>query len=137
MVIKEKVVHTSGKRKRAVARATISKGTGKVRINRCRLDLIEPELARLRIEEPLRLAGNIAKTVNIEVNSVSGGWSAQVEAARLAIAKGLVEYTKDDKLKKAFLEYDRHLLVADTRRKEQRKPLTHSHARSRRQMSKR
>jgi len=44
----------------------------------------------------------------------------------------LVEY--DKKLKKQLLSYDRHLLVADVRRKEQRKP-NDSKARKARQKS--
>ena len=48
--------------------------------------------------------------------------SGQADAARLAIAKSLVEYSKGDKLRKIFLEYDRQLLVADVRQAETSKP---------------
>lgn len=40
-----KVIHTSGKRKTAIARGTVQEGTGKVRINRVPLELYSPELA--------------------------------------------------------------------------------------------
>ena len=40
-----KVVHTSGKRKTAIARGTVREGTGKVRINKVPLELYSPELA--------------------------------------------------------------------------------------------
>ena len=56
----KKVVHKSGKRKRAVARATFSSGKGKVTINSKPVDLYEPDLARLKIREPLELAGKRA-----------------------------------------------------------------------------
>lgn len=118
----KKLVHTSGKRKQAIARATIKEGKGKVRINKMMLDIYNPELARLRIMEPLLLAGDIAGKVNIEVNVKGGGWQAQAESARLAIAKGLVEYSGSKQLKQQYLQYDRHLLISDVRRAESSKP---------------
>ena len=57
-----------------------------------------------------------------------------IEASRLAIARALVEATKSKELKKAFIDYDRNMLVADTRRKEPYKP-GDSKARSKRQKS--
>ena len=60
-----KVVHTSGKRKTAIARGTVREGTGKVRINKVPLELYSPELARLKLTEPLELAGDVADQVDI------------------------------------------------------------------------
>ena len=134
-IAKEKIAQASGKRKRAIARATIKKGTGLVKINKKPIELIEPALTRLRIQEPILLAGDAAKNVNIDVNVTGGGWSSQAEASRLAIAKALVEFVGSSDLQQKYLDYDRHLLVADTRYKETRKPGTHSHARSKRQLS--
>jgi len=131
---KVKTVHVAGKRKTAVARATVRQGTGIVRINSKLLDLYEPEIARLRLQEPLMLAGQKAKEVNVDVTTSGGGWSAQAEAARLAIARALVKYTGAKELKEIFLDYDRHLLVADVRRKEACKP-NDSKARAKRQKS--
>lgn len=128
-----KPINTSGKRKRAIARATLKQGTGRVRVNKFLIDLFEPELLRLKLKEPLLLAGDSLKGVDIEVNVSGGGMSSQAEAARLAIAKALVEHNK--KLEKTFLDYDRHLLVADVRRKETRKPGCRGKARSKRQKS--
>jgi ribosomal protein S9 len=68
------------------------------------------------------------------VNVHGGGQESQVEASRLAIARALVVYFKSQALRKAFLSYDRALVVADTRRKEQRKP-NDSRARASRQKS--
>ena len=132
---KIKSVHAAGKRKTAIARATARAGTGIVRINSRPLDLYEPELARMRIQEPLMLAGDKAKSVDISIITTGGGWSAQAEATRLAIARVLIEFTGSKELKEIFLDYDRHLLVADTRYKEPRKFGTHSRARAKRQKS--
>ena len=113
-------IHTSGKRKSAVARATLSKGTGKVNINGQMLEFLKPEVAKLKIQEPLILAGQVAQRVDISVKINGGGTMGQADAARLAIAKALAEH--DEKLKSVFLEYDRQLLVADIRRHETNKP---------------
>ena len=68
-----KVVHTSGKRKTAIARGTVKEGTGRVKVNRKPVELYEPELARLKIFEPLELAGDIVNSVDINVRVVGGG----------------------------------------------------------------
>jgi small subunit ribosomal protein S9 len=131
----KKYAHKAGKRKRAVAKATVIAGKGTVRINSRLLETIEPELLRLRIQEPLKLAGPLASKVDIRVKCNGGGFNSQIEAARLAIAKALVEYSGSEELKEIYHNYDRHLLVADTRRKEMRKPMRHSRARALRQQS--
>ena len=130
----KKMVHTPGSRKKAIARATLSPGTGMVRINRVKLDHYGSHMCRQRIMEPLILAGDTAKEVNIAVSVHGGGNTTQADAIRLAIARALNEHTKD-KLKTAFLEYDRTLLVADVRRKEKRKPNCAGSARSKTQKS--
>ncbi|UZE91844.1 MAG: 30S ribosomal protein S9 [Methanosarcinales archaeon] len=115
------IVNTSGKRKKAIARATIKSGTGRTRINKKPLEILEPELARLKILELLNLAGNAVAGLDIEVNVQGGGIMGQADAVRTAIAKGLVQLTKDTSLREAFLEYDRNLLVSDARQKERKK----------------
>ena len=131
-----KVVHVSGKRKMSIARASIRKGTGVIRINKKSLEIIAPEIAREKIREPLLLADDVVKKVNIDVEIHGGGIMSMAEAARIAIAKGLVEYTGNKELKKKFLQYDRHLIVADVRRTEPQKPCR-SAARRGKQTSKR
>ncbi|MBI2137809.1 30S ribosomal protein S9 [Candidatus Woesearchaeota archaeon] len=130
-----KFLNTSGKRKSAIARAAIKAGSGIIKINGRLIEFHEPMLSRLRLQEPLMLAGEQANSVDINVKIKGGGTMSQTEAARLAIAKALVGFAKDKKLEKSFLEYDRHLLVADVRRREVRKPNTHGKARAKRQKS--
>ena len=129
-----KTVHVSGKRKKAIARASLKKGKGIVRINSLNLDAYTPNIARMMITEPMILAGDIAKKVDININVRGGGWHSQADAARLVIAKALVEYSESQELKKKYLAYDRHLLVADTRRTEPSKP-NDSKPRAKRQKS--
>ena len=126
-----KPIHYAGKRKKAIAKVTLLKGAGKTKINNQLLENYSNEIARMKIKEPLILANN-PKDIDIKVNVKGGGWSAQADAIRLAIARCLMDYNKS--LKKVFLEYDRNLLVADTRNKETRKP-NDSKARAKRQKS--
>ena len=130
-----KTIVTSGKRKRAIARATIRSGKGIVKVNNQLLEFYEPKFSRLKLKEPLILAGDLINKVDINVNVAGGGMSSQADASRLAIAKGLLEFSKNDKLKEDFLNYDRNLLVADVRRKEPAKPNRHGQARAKRQKS--
>lgn len=117
----KKVIHTSGKRKTAIARGKFREGKGRVRINKRPAELYQPELARLKISEPLTLAGKLADDVDIDVRVVGGGVMGQAEAARMVIAKGLVQWTSDMDLKEKFAQYDRTMLVGDPRRSEPKK----------------
>jgi len=129
-----KVVVASGKRKTAVARATVRKGRGVVRVNSVPVEIYPMELARLKILEPLRLAGRKAETVDIDVSVQGGGVMGQADAVRTAIARGLVDYLNDEELETTYRDYDRTLIVPDTRRKLPKKPLGRG-ARKKRQKS--
>lgn len=131
---KLKVVNTSGKRKTAIARAVIKDGKGRVRINKLPLEFHNPEIARLKIFEPLLIAGEKANKIDIDVNVKGGGVIGQAEAIRTAIARGIVEYYEDEELKRTFLQYDRTLLISDTRQKEPKHQLGRG-ARKKRQKS--
>ncbi len=127
-----KIIHSQGKRKRAIARATLRAGKGKVKINGQFLNVYADPRSQLRIKEPLLLAAEAAKNVDFDIKVIGGGIQGQADAIRLAIARALVQ--QDNNLKKVFDEYDRLLLVADVRRKETRKP-NDSKARAKRQKS--
>jgi small subunit ribosomal protein S9 len=131
------MIITSGKRKRSVARAKIKEGSGKITINGKDHNNLEM-FDRLRIQEPLKIAENILGKLNfdITINVKGGGQKGQIDAARLALAKAIVQFSKSKELQKTYLTYDRNLLVADVRRKEPNKP-GDSKARSMRQSSKR
>ena len=134
MAAKPKVVNESGKRKTAVARASVRKGQGRVRINKQPLDIVQPDLARLKISEPLVIADKKADKIDIDVTVEGGGVMGQADAVRTAIARGLIGYLEDDELKSIYLAYDRTLLVSDARRKLPKKPLGRG-ARAKRQKS--
>ena len=135
----------SGKRKTAVAKATIEAGDGKITFNRSPLSFLS-NLQQLEISEPLVIAKDVLASngmtsgepnelnFDIAINVKGGGIACQVEAGRLAIAKAIVKFTKNEDVRNAFLAYDRNMLVADTRRKEACKP-GDSKARANRQTS--
>ncbi|MCK4614527.1 MAG: 30S ribosomal protein S9, partial [Thermoplasmata archaeon] len=104
---KVKVVNTSGKRKTAVARATTTQGKGRIRINKVPLEIHQPELARLKIMEALKIAGDRMDTVDINIKAHGGGIMGQAEAIRTAISRGIVEfyerYHNDHELRGTYL----------------------------------
>ncbi len=121
MAKKKKTLITMGKRKKSTARAIVSEGTGKITINSRNIDSLE-RFIQLRVKEPIILAGDKAKGVDIKVTVAGGGVWGQANASRTAIANGLVGWTKDNKLKEMYTDYDRSLLVSDPRRTEPHKP---------------
>ena len=115
----------SGKRKTAVARATVKPGQGRVRINSEPVEIMQPELARRKTMEPLIIADAMNRLAKVDINVVTsgGGIMGQTDAIRTAIARGLVHYNGgaegvDEDLRDEYLRYDRSLLVNDPRRKE-------------------
>jgi small subunit ribosomal protein S9 len=128
------IVQTTGKRKQAIARATVRKGTGQVRINQQPLEIVEPEIVRQKIQEPLLMVGEKWKNLNIAVQVAGGGIMGQASAARTAVARGLLEWLKDPALAEMFKKYDRSLVVNDPRRKLPKRPGGRG-ARKRRQKS--
>ena len=131
----EKTIY-SGKRKTAVAKLKLKPGTGKIFYNF--LPVSELSLFhKLALLEPVRIyereLGELPK-YDFMIKTIRGGKEAQIEAARLTIAKALVSISGSETLKKAYLTYDRNMIVEDVRRKEARKP-GDSKARAKRQKS--
>jgi small subunit ribosomal protein S9 len=118
---KKKLSLETGKRKTAIARAVMRPGKGRVYINDQLLDYMSPEVARMKIEEPLMIAGDRSKAVDIRVNVEGGGAMGQAEAARIAIARALAGWTKGSELRKTFLAFDRVMIAGDQRVAEPKK----------------
>jgi small subunit ribosomal protein S9 len=118
----KKVLVLSGKRKTAIARATVRFGKGRIRINNVPLEIFEPKLARDKIMEPLFLLDEkVWKQVDINIKVSGGGFMGQAEAARMAITKGLLKWTKSTRLRTTFRDYDRTMIAGDPRRSEPKK----------------
>ena len=116
------VTNTSGKKKTAIARATVQDGSGRVRIESEPVELVDPAQARLKMLEPFRVADeDLRDEVDVDVTVSGGGFAGQADAVRTAIARGLVEFTNDAELRDAFMSFDRSLLVNDVRQSEPKK----------------
>ena len=118
---KKKVMIISGKRKTAVAKAVLRSGAGKITFNNYPLNLVNPETARMKLMEPLIVAGEKAKNIDIKIKAQGGGVISQAEAARIAIARGLIRWTKSAQFKRALRNQDRTMLAGDPRRAESKK----------------
>ncbi len=118
---KKRLMITPGKRKTAVARAVTRPGKGRVRVNKIPVEIYSTELARGKVLEPLKLAQDVWNELDIDVDVRGGGFMGQAEAARMAIARALVKWSKRPDLKKLYTDYDRTMLVGDSRRTEPKK----------------
>ncbi|KAF5097986.1 hypothetical protein D0Z00_002201 [Geotrichum galactomycetum] len=122
-------VQTFGKKKTATAVAHVKAGKGLLKVNGSPITLVQPEILRYKVYEPLLVAGlEKFANVDIRVRVTGGGHVSQVYAIRQAIAKGIVAYYQKfvdeqskNELKKALISYDRTLLIADSRRSEPKK----------------
>ncbi len=118
----KRILLTSGKRKTAIARATIKLGRGRIRVNNTPLEILEPKIARDKIMEPLlRASDEIWKQIDINVKVSGGGFMGQAEAVRTAIARALVKWTRSTRLQTILTDYDRTMIAGDSRRKEPKK----------------
>ena len=91
--------------------------------------MVEPEVLRFKVFEPILLLGHARfADVDIRIRVKGGGHVSQIYAIRQALAKSLVAYHQkfvDEQskreIKDVILSYDRSLLVADPRRCEPKK----------------
>ena len=117
-----KVVTISGKRKTAIARATIRAGKGRIRINNIPLEIYEPQVARSKILESLiEVDDKLRNQIDIHVKTSGGGFMGQAEAVRMAIARALLKWTKSTRLRTTLRDYDRTMIAGDPRRSEPKK----------------
>lgn len=113
----------------ATAVAHAKEGRGLIRINGSPIHLVQPEILRFKIYEPVLVAGEDSfSPLDIRVRVKGGGHTSQVYAIRQAIAKAVVAYYSKYidaysamELKKKLVAYDRTLLIADPRRMEPKK----------------
>ena len=122
----------TGRRKTAVARVFIKKGTGKIVVNDKPLDeFFSRETGRMVVRQPLELTEHI-DTFDIMVNVVGGGESGQAGAVRHGITRALIDY--DETLKPVLSKAG---FVTRDSREVERKKVGLNKARRRKQFSKR
>lgn len=122
----------TGRRKSAVARVFLVKGSGKIVVNDKPVDeFFSRETGRMIVRQPLVLTSN-AETFDIRVNVIGGGESGQAGAIRHGITRALIEY--DATLKPTLSQAG--FVTRDAREVERKKVGLHG-ARRRKQFSKR
>jgi len=122
-------VQCFGKKRTATAVAHCKAGKGLIKVNGKPLSLVEPQILRFKVYEPLLILGlDKFAGVDIRVRVTGGGHVSQVYAIRQAIAKSIIAYYQKfvdehskNQLKQALVAYDRTLLVADNRQMEPKK----------------
>ncbi len=121
---KVRAILVHAKRKEAVARAAISEGHGSIRINGFDISTMQQKEMVSLVMEPIRMSditAELAAKMDISVKVSGGGFSAQMQAARNAIAKGIIEYTGSDSIRKLYAAHNKYLLTNDYRRVEPKK----------------
>ena len=122
----------TGRRKSAVARVFMKKGTGNIVVNGKPVDqFFSRETGRMIVRQPLVLT-NFADHFDILVNVTGGGESGQAGAVRHGITRALIDY--DATLKSVLSQAG--FVTRDAREVERKKVGLHS-ARRAKQFSKR
>uniref|UniRef100_A0A4D5R9B6 Small ribosomal subunit protein uS9 n=1 Tax=Scolopendra viridis TaxID=118503 RepID=A0A4D5R9B6_SCOVI len=122
-------VQVFGRKKTAIAVAYCKQGNGLIKVNGRPLEMLEPQILKHKLLEPILLLGKERFAgVDIRVRVKGGGHVAQIYAIRQAISKALVAYyqkyvdeASKKEIKDILIQYDRALLVADPRRCEAKK----------------
>jgi small subunit ribosomal protein S9 len=114
----EKQKNAIGRRKEAVTRVFLSKGDGKITINdKDYKDYFSLDYLQNQVILPLKTV-EVADKFDVKINAAGGGMKGQAEAAKLGIARALLEVNADFRpaLKAAGL------LRRDPRSVERKKP---------------
>jgi len=87
----EKQTNGVGRRKEAVTRVFVSKGSGAITVNdKDYKDYFQLVYLQNQVERPLKTVDAVGK-FDIKINASGGGAKGQAEAAMLGISRGLVE----------------------------------------------
>ena len=112
------IINTLGRRKTSVARVYLTKGTGKVTVNKKDVAEFFPvALLQVKIQQPFVLT-ETKDQYDVTVNVSGGGINGQAEAIRLGISRALVKISEDFK---PVLKAD-GLMTRDPRMVERKKP---------------
>lgn len=111
------LAHAVGRRKSSIARVYITKGSGKIMINKREINNYFPKAtSRYVVEQPFNLLG-VSDQYDVNVNVKGGGTTGQAGAIRLGIARVLtsIDPANRGELKKAGF------LTRDSRKVERKK----------------
>ena len=111
-------VHTIGRRKSAVARVYVSRGTGKIFINTRDVTNYFPKAtSRYIVYQPLNLM-KVNEAYDFKINVKGGGVTGQAGAIRLGIARAILKLTPSSRAELKAAGF----LTRDSRKVERKKP---------------
>ena len=114
----ESYFYGTGRRKSAVARVFMKRGSGTIVVNGKPIDqFFSRETGRMIVRQPLALVDQLAG-FDIKVNVIGGGESGQAGAVRHGITRALIDY--DAALKPALSQAG--FVTRDAREVERKKP---------------
>lgn len=117
--------YATGRRKTAIAKVKLIKGTGKITVNKRDVHEYFPsEILVLDLTQPLELT-NTTDMFDVVANVNGGGLTGQAEAIRLGIARALMEYdTVDPTEAESFRKILKvnGMITRDSRETERKKP---------------
>ena len=112
------LAHGTGRRKKAVARVRVAKGTGKITVNGFDYKVYLPtKITQAEVEKPFAAVSS-ARSLDITANVNGGGQSGQAKAICLGFSRALL--LMDEENRKALRANG--LLTVDARIKERKKP---------------
>ncbi|QKQ99728.1 30S ribosomal protein S9 [Metallosphaera tengchongensis] len=127
MSSESKVIISVARRKMARAKCYLYPGKGRIFVNNVPVELIPIEVVRMKIMEPLILAGDgVLSKIDAKVFTSGGGILGQADAARMALARALVRFTGSVELKELYKHYDRTMIAGDPRQTEAEKWMRYS-----------
>lgn len=107
----------TGRRKTAVARVFLRPGAGKIFVNRLAYEeYFKTNTQRMMVRQPLLLTENLSK-FDLNVTVMGGGLVSQAGAVRHGIARALVDFNSELRLKLKQAKF----LTRDPRKKERKK----------------
>lgn len=96
MAKEKRSFYGTGRRKGAVARVTLTPGTGKIIVNGQDVNVYMPfDVLVMDLKQPLVVTKN-ESSFDVDANVNGGGFSGQTGAIRLGITRALLEYDKDN-----------------------------------------
>ena len=113
------LAHGVGRRKAAIARTWLTRGSGALIVNgKDFKDYFDNDITRTNAYFPFTIATKAATMCDVAVNVYGGGLSAQADAIALGISRALVVYNEE--LRPELRKHG--LLTVDSRVKERKKP---------------
>ena len=121
---KTKTFIGTGRRKRSVARVTLTPGKGTITVNGRDVQEYFPyETLVMDLKQPLEATNNL-ESFDVDVNVCGGGFSGQTGAIRLGITRAFLQYdegnTAEDSYRKVLKS--KGFITRDARVKERKKP---------------